>query len=126
MFLTVISNSNFWYFSVLNWVLVLLHHIWKMIRLFNLKRKKTWPIKPYRFAKYSLRIFQWYVAWRRNWAASKAIYLRCLSRNTFNCQYLHNHNCYKSEKIFFQSYIKREIQWYMSLNTILKINFSHF
>ena len=55
---TLISNFNFWYFNVRKWVLMFSRDLLEMIRLFNSKRNKFWPMKPYIFGKYSLRAFQ--------------------------------------------------------------------
>ena len=54
------------------------HHILEMIRLFNSKRNKFWPMKPYILGKYSLRAFQRYV---KQWLYS--VYIGSYSNDLF-------------------------------------------
>ena len=73
----------------------------EMIRLFNWKRNKFRPIKPYIFGKYFLRGFQRSAALCRKCVLSKVTKQTFYSKKLFTCQYLRTTNAKELEKSFF-------------------------
>ena len=53
------------------------------------------------FQKYSLRAFEWYVAWFQKGPKPKVIKKIWFSRNIFDWKYLENYKALKVEKHFF-------------------------
>ena len=72
-----------------------------MIRPSISETQHFYIIKLHIFEKFSLRAFEWHVAWCQKWRLSKNIRCRDFSWKAFNWQYLSNKICYTIEKIFF-------------------------